>query len=90
MDTSPVRFRLRLVNDEAVSRIVVLEPWTGEYRLDAHSTLDVAVEGTPATPLVIRLVDAHILVEAFDTEDALLTAYRDGKELRSEHAPPAV
>ena len=84
MDTSPVRFRLRLVNEEAVPRIVVLEPWAGEYRLDAHGTLDVAVEGTPTTPLVIRFVDARIVVEAFDTEGALLTAYRDGKELWSE------
>ena len=86
----PVRFTLRLVNKLATPRVVVLEPWTGEYQLAAASTLDIAVTGSPKTPLEIELDGDRIIVYAFDTTDAMLTAYRDGKELRSEHGvPPA-
>jgi len=86
---SPVRFTLRLANRLAEPRIVVLEPWTGEYRLPAGAHLEITVDGTPRTPLEIELDGDRIVVHAFDTTDAMLTAYRDGRELRSEHAPPA-
>lgn len=86
---SPVRFTLRLTNRLAAARTVVLEPWTGEYRLEAGAKLDVVVEGTPRTPLEVEFDGDRITVYAFDTTDTMLTAYRDGRELRSEHAPPA-
>ena len=87
---APVRFTLRLVNKLPTSRVVVLEPWTGEYQLAASSALDIAVEGSPKTPLGIELDGDRIIVYSFDTTDAMLTAYRDGKELKSEHRlPPA-
>jgi hypothetical protein len=85
MTTGPIHFRLRLVNRLDQGRTVVLEPWTGEYRLGAGEELDIAVSGTPATPVEVELDGDRIVVTAFDTSDALLTAYRDGVELRSEH-----
>lgn len=85
---SRVRFTLRLTNRLAEPRTVVLEPWTGEYRLAAGAQLEVVVEGTPRTPLEVELNGDRITLYAFDIADAMLTAYRDGRELRSEHAPP--
>lgn len=52
--------------------------------------LEIAVEGTPSTPLEVELDRDQITVYAFDTADAMLTAYRDGRQLRSEHVPPAI
>jgi hypothetical protein len=81
------RFTLRLTNREDAERTVILEPWTGEYRLPGRGQLDVAVEGSAATPLEIELVGDRIVIYAFDSTDASLVAYRDGQELRSEHQP---
>jgi hypothetical protein len=86
----PIGFTLRLTNRLDVARTVVLEPWAGEYRLPAGAQLEIAVEGTPSTPLEVELEADRITVYAFDTTDAMLTAYRDGRQLRSEHLPPAV
>jgi hypothetical protein len=66
----------------------VLEPWTGEYRLPPGVPLDLQVEGTPSTPLEIELEEDRIIVTAFDVGDALITAFRAGRELRSEHDLP--
>jgi hypothetical protein len=85
----PVRFTLRLTNTLAEPRTVVLEPWSGEYTIAAGTQLDVVVEGTPRTPLEVELDGDRVIVYGFDTTDSLLTAYRDGHELRSEPAPPA-
>lgn len=87
MTTSPARFTLRLTNSLDAARTVVLEPWTGEYRLGPGERLEIDVAGTPSTPLEIEVVDDRIVVYAFDTTDAMLTAYRDGQQLRSEHEP---
>jgi hypothetical protein len=46
------------------------------------------VEGTPSTPLSIEIEEDRVIVTSFDTTDAMLTAFRDGRELRSEHALP--
>ena len=86
---SRVRFTLRLTNRLPEARTVILEPGTGQSRLAAGAQLDVVVEGTPRTPLEIELDGDGITIYAFDTTDAMLTAYRNGRELRSEHAPPA-
>jgi len=87
--TDTVRFMLRLTSRDDTSRTVVLEPWTGEYRLPPGVPLDIAVEGTPTTPLEIEFDGDHIIVSAFDSGDCELTAYRAGKELRSEHGSAA-
>jgi hypothetical protein len=86
---APLRFTLRLTNHLTADRTVVLEPWTGEYRLNAGGELDIVVEGTPNTPLHIELDADWVIISAFDTTDARLTAFRDGVERRSEHVPPA-
>ena len=83
----PVRFTLRLTNHLDSPRTVVLEPWTGEYRLPPGVPLDILVEGEPSTPLEIELDGDYLIVNSFDSAGALLTAYRAGKELRSEHTP---
>jgi hypothetical protein len=68
---------------------VVLEPWTGEYRLPPGVPLDIVVEGTPRTPVEVELHGDRVVITGFDTTDSMLTAYRDGTELRSEHDAPA-
>ena len=80
-----IRFNLRFTNRLDSARTVVLEPWTGEYVLGAGVQLDIAVKGTPTTPLEVELDGSRIIITGFDTTDSLLTAYRDGVELRSEH-----
>ena len=87
-DPKRVRFTLRLTNNTPRKRTVMLEPWTGEYRLPPGVPLDLVVEGTPSTPLEIELEDDRIIVTSFDTRDSLMTAYRGGEELCSEHASP--
>ena len=90
MDSEPsVRFTLRLTNRLDSPRTVVLEPWTGEYKLPPGVPLEIVVEGRPTTPLEIELDGDRIIVYSFDTTDALLTAFREGRELRSEHDSPA-
>jgi hypothetical protein len=86
---APIRFTLLLTNRLDVRRTVVLEPWTGEYHLDAGTQLQIVVEGTPKTPLEVELIEDRIVVYAFDTTKAMLTAHRDGRALTSEHNPPA-
>jgi hypothetical protein len=86
---TPIRFTLRITNRLATARTVVLEPWTGEYRLPPGVPLDIVVEGRPSTPLEVEVEGDRIVIYSFDTAGALLTAYRDGRELRSEHDAPA-
>jgi len=90
MGSDRVAFTLRLTNHLDAPRTVILEPWTGEYRLPAGGRLEIGVEGTPRTPLEVELVEDRVVVYAFDTTDAMLTAHRDGRPLESEHEPPAV
>lgn len=85
MPDALINFTLRLTNRLDHDKTVVLEPWTGEYRLGAGRQLDITVKGTPATPLEVELDGDRITLTGFDTTDSLLTAYRNGVELRSEH-----
>jgi hypothetical protein len=88
MSPARITFTVRLTNNTPRSRIVILEPWTGEYRLPPGVPLDLVVEGTPSTPLGIEFEEDRIVVTSFDTTDAMVTAFREGRELRSEHASP--
>ncbi len=81
----PIRFTLRITNNTTRFQMVMLEPWTGEYRLPPGVPLDLVVEGTPTGPLEIELEADRLVVFSFPTTDAMLTAYREGRELRSEH-----
>ena len=85
MSAKRVRFTVRLTNNTSQPKTVMLEPWTGEYRLPPGVPLDLVVEGTPSTPLEIEVETDRIVVTSFDTMDALVTAFRGGQELRSEH-----
>jgi hypothetical protein len=85
MSAARIQFTLRITNTTQRLQTVMLEPWTGEYRLPPGVPLDLVVEGTPSTPLQIDIEDDRLVVTSFDTINALITAYRDGKELRSEH-----
>ena len=78
-------FTLHLTNPGPGPKTVVLEPWIGEYHLLTGGTLDVVVSGTPTSPLEVEIGEDRITIYAFDTTDAVMTAHRDGKELRSEH-----
>ena len=62
----PLRFTLRLTNHLGSPRTVILEPWTGEYRLPPGVPLDIVVEGEPSTPLEIELDGNRLIVSAFD------------------------
>jgi hypothetical protein len=90
MSMSPDRvvFTVRLTNSTQRPQTVILEPWTGEYRLPPGVPLDIVVEGTPSTPLQVEIEEDRVIVTSFDTGDALLTAFREGRELRSEHNAP--
>ena len=88
MSPERVTFTVRLTNSTPRPRTVLLEPWTGEYHLPPGVPLDLVVEGTPSTPLEIEVEEDRIVVTSFDTTDAMLTAFRGGRELRSEHASP--
>lgn len=83
-----VRFRLRFFNNVGRLLTVVLEPWTGEYRLAPGTSLDIVVKGEPVSPLDVEIDDDWITVTAFESAGAMLTAYRNGVELRSEHNLP--
>lgn len=76
---------LKLTNSLGSARVVVLEPWTGEYTLDSGKSLEVIADGDMSLPLEIELVDDRIVVYAFDSAGAILRIFQDGKELlRSE------
>lgn len=76
---------LKLTNSLDRPRIVVLEPWTGEYTLRPGTSFEIVAEGNLEYPLEMEIVDDRILVYAFDSEGAMLTIFQDGKELlRSE------
>jgi hypothetical protein len=79
------RMTLRLTNRLRVARVVVLEPWTGEYTLQPGTSFDIVAEGDMSYPLEVEVADDRIVVYCFDSEGASLTIFQDGQELvRSE------
>ena len=80
------RVTLRLTNQLSDQRTVVLEPWTGEYKLRAQGALDIVLDGNRDLPLQIELNEDRIIVYCFDSAGAQVAIFRDGKELTaSEH-----
>jgi len=80
------RVTLRLTNQLSDWRTVVLEPWTGEYKLRSGETLDVVANGNRDLPLQIELSEDRIIVYCFDSAGAQMSIFRNGKEVRaSEH-----
>ncbi len=81
------RVALRLTNQLSDERTVVLEPWTGEYKLRAGGTVDIVATGNRDLPLEIELNEDRIIVYCFDSAGAQMSIFRDGQELTSsEHA----
>lgn len=75
------RMTLRLRNQLQLPRVVVLEPWTGEYTLHPGKTFDIIAEGDLAYPLEVELVEDRVIVHCFDSAGASMAIYQDGKEL---------
>ena len=76
---------LRITNRLDTSRIVVLEPWAGEYTLAPGKSFDVVAEGDLEYPLELEILGDRVIVYSFDSAGALLSIFQDGKEiLRSE------
>jgi hypothetical protein len=79
------RVTLKLTNRLNAPRVVVLEPWTGEYTLEPGETFEIVAEGELECPLEVEVVEDRLVVYSFDSAGALLTIFKDGKEIpRSE------
>jgi hypothetical protein len=76
---------LKLTNRLDVPRLVVLEPWTGEYTLQPGRTFEIVAEGDLECPLEVEVIDERVVIYSLDSAGAMLTIFQDGKEiLRSE------
>ena len=82
------RVTLKITNSLPVARILMLEPWAGEYRLSPGKTLEVIAEGDFAFPLEFEVRDDRVVLHGFDTTDSMLTVYDQGVQLRSN--PPNI
>lgn len=74
--------KVRISNSLAEMRWVMLEPWTGEYRLEAGKSLDLITHGDISLPLEVELSGDTIIVYALDSEGATVQIFRDGVELQ--------
>jgi hypothetical protein len=74
---------LRLTNSLQAARTVVLEPWTGEYKLRPGGTFDIVAEGNLEYPLQVELSEDRIIVYSFDSAGAQMSIFEDGNELKS-------
>ena len=72
---------LRLTNSLDTARIVVLEPWAGEYTLQPGRCFDIVAEGNISYPLQVELSDDRVIVYCFDSAGAQMSIFQDGAEL---------
>ncbi len=77
------RFTLKVTNSLDTARVLMLEPWTGEYSLPPGKTLEVLAEGDLSYPLEVEIAEDRIIVHGFDTTDSMLTVFDNGRELKS-------
>ena len=76
---------LRITNRLSSPRLVVLEPWTGQYTLEPGKSFDIVAEGDLEYPLELEISDESVVVYSFDSPGALLSIFQDGREIqRSE------
>ena len=76
---------LRITNRLNAPRLVVLEPWTGQYTLEPGKSFDIVAEGDLEYPLELEINDESVVVYSFDSAGALLSIFQNGKEIqRSE------
>jgi hypothetical protein len=83
------RVVIKITNSLNVSRILMLEPWTGEYDLPPGKTLDVVAEGDLRLPLEIEITDERVIIYGFDSSYSLLTAFDGATELKSYPKRPS-
>ena len=81
------RVLLKITNALPHSRLLMIEPWTGEYPLAPGKTLEVLAEGDLTYPLEIEITEERFIVYGFDTTDSLLTVFDNGVELKSFPKP---
>lgn len=83
MGNSSGRITLKITNSLTSARLLMIEPWTGEYNLPPGKTLEVVAEGDLAYPLEVEVTEDRFIVYGFDTINSLLTVFDDGRELKS-------
>jgi hypothetical protein len=74
---------LKITNSLPHARLLMIEPWTGEYPLPPGKTLEVLAEGDLTYPLEIEVTEERFIVYGFDTKNSLLTVFDNGTELKS-------
>jgi hypothetical protein len=87
MNDDSGRIRLQITNSLSSARILMIEPWTGEYPLPPGKSLDVLAEGDISYPLEIKVTEEQFIVYGFDTTNSLLTVLEwSGARVISEAA----
>jgi hypothetical protein len=77
------RVTLKVTDSLPSARLLMIEPWTGEYDLPPGKTLDVLAEGDLTYPLEIEVTEDRFILYGFDSVDSMLTVFDNGKELKS-------
>ncbi|MCP3098372.1 hypothetical protein LZ198_05695 [Myxococcus sp. K15C18031901] len=72
---------LKLRNTTADALEVVLEPWTGQYRLPPGVAFDVVAEGDISLPLEVEIFEGRIIVYSFDSEGADMDIFHNGQKV---------
>lgn len=67
---------LKITNRLDTPRVVVLEPWAGEYTLHPGRTFEIVAEGDLECPLELEVIEERLVVYSFDSAGALLTIFR--------------
>lgn len=75
---------IKLSNHLPAPRMIVLEPWGGEYPLLAGESVDLRVEGGDNHPLAIELFEDRVVISSLDTGHRKLTLTREGRQLNPQ------
>lgn len=72
---------LKLRNTTAAALEVVLEPWTGQYRMPPGVAFDVVAEGDLSLPLEVEILEGRVIVHCFDSEGADMNIFHNGEKV---------
>ena len=76
--------RLLISNSTHTSEVLFIEPWGGEFQLEAGSTLRVMVRAAAVPVLELELrSEGHVLV-VHDPPGATVAVYKNDLEIRGE------